>query len=341
MSPEMSPEIGRTMTKVWSIAMVVLLAAACAREVRDGSSAGTGGTPSVADADGMLAFIRIDPAAVVADAAGASASLVLMLPGSPARVVGPAARATPAWSPDGSTLAYLGEDGIWISQRGETPSRLIGCDPATCSGMGPPSWSPDGATIAFAGDLDGQEGVWTVPFEGGVPTSLAEGLLVHGAPSWSPDGRTLTVIATETGDDRESVLMLDAGSGEIMDRVTPDGFELGDAVGWSPDGTQLLLAGALGGSAPGAEGVYLMGPEGDGLRLVTSCPDPACIDAFPAWSPDGQRVLFTRGRCDQVGSDCYLGDLYSLELGSDRSRRLTRGPSLDCCAGWQPVGAEG
>lgn len=323
------------MKQIRLVAATLILLAACAR------GAGGGGRPYGSDdrspdrpGNGAIAFIRSVPDPSSSDGVVPTASLVLLPVGGEPQVLDEVATAPPAWSPDGSTLAYLGRGGLWLLAQGEEPRRLTRCLPATCSGDGAPGWSPDGRSVVFQSDRDGGSGLWTVSTTEGEPRLLARGLTVRGSPSWSPDGSTIAVITTVDGAVEKLVALVDAMSGEVRNTLEPEAIRLGDTVAWSPNGELLLVVGAASGDG---EGVYTMRADGSDLRSLTSCSGADCVDVFPAWSPDGTRVLFTRGRCDALGSDCYSGDLFEISAGGGRPEQLTGGPSLDCCAAWQPV----
>jgi TolB protein len=325
------------MKQIRLVAATLMLLTACAqgaggRVQPDGSEDRSPERPG----NGAIAFIRSVPDPSSSDGVVPTASLVLLPVGGEPRVLDEVATAPPAWSPDGSTLAYLGRGGIWLLSRGEEPRRLTRCLPATCSGDGAPGWSPDGRSVVFPSDREGGAGLWTVSTAGGEPEPLVRGVTVRGSPSWSPDGSTIAVIATVDGSVEKIVGLVDAASGELRNTLEPEAIQLGDTVAWSPDGELLLVVGI---ASDDGEGVYTMRADGSELRSLTSCSGADCVDVFPVWSPDGTRVLFTRGRCDAPGGDCYSGDLFAIETDGGRLERLTGGPPLDCCAAWQPVPA--
>jgi Tol biopolymer transport system component len=111
----------------------------------------------------------------------------------PVRVLATNAFATvdPAFSPDGSRIAYAGRDGIWtIPVNGGLPVRIadeFGKDLA---------WSPDGTRVAYDVN-DAAAPVKIAQADGGgtVPVSTRPST----GPAWSPDGKTLAYFSTEGG----------------------------------------------------------------------------------------------------------------------------------------------
>jgi dipeptidyl aminopeptidase/acylaminoacyl peptidase len=112
---------------------------------------------------------------------------------------------TPAWSPDGSRIAFaqsvlfgqtLGQD-IFIINANGTHLRRLTSDGRSIDQW--PTWSPDGTTIAYSvsGKGPGDSGfyktqeIWTVPAGGGKPVRLTYNNVFDDMPSYSPDGTTI------------------------------------------------------------------------------------------------------------------------------------------------------
>lgn len=130
--------------------------------------------------------------------------------------------------------------------------------------------------------------------------------------AWAPDGQALAFVATT---DRGRcglwlVRLADRSKRELArctDLFTP-------TVDWSPDGRWI----AFSASADGAGGLFLVAPDGNGLRRLTTAPPAALADHQPAWSPDGRRLAFVR----QDPSD-GTRDLHEVTLDG-RVQRLTQ-----------------
>jgi dipeptidyl aminopeptidase/acylaminoacyl peptidase len=94
----------------------------------------------------------------------------------------------PAWSPDGSKLAYVSErSGAWalhVVGRDGTGERKLTGDGADYAD---PAWHPDGDRIAVTKGVRNRFGLAVVDAASGAVTELAAGG-VHGAPHWTAAG---------------------------------------------------------------------------------------------------------------------------------------------------------
>ena len=198
----------------------------------------------------------------------------------------------PAWSPDGSAIAFIGKGGLNLANIDGTHVRnLYGAT------LYPPQWSPDSERIAFIGSLgsryrrvgtrvDPAHALYVITADGLLIRDLADAV---GAPSWSPDGHRLAFIAASNSED-DGLFALElhtiSESGENVRKISEIDGKFGmihgtgvSGVSWSPGDLGFIVATLNGG--PRAE-VFVIGNDGSALQRIEN--------RYAEWSPDGTRI---------------------------------------------------
>jgi TolB protein len=96
--------------------------------------------------------------------------------------------------------------------------------------------------------------------------------------------------------------------------------------------------------ASGEYDLYLMKPDGSEPRRLTDLPG---IETTPAWSSDGQRLVFVATRDSDDPSDCASGyvefrcnfEIYTIRADGAGLQRVTDSPNYDRDPAWSPDGA--
>jgi Tol biopolymer transport system component len=124
-------------------------------------------------------------------------------------------------------------------------------------------------------------------------------------PTWSPDGTEIHVFCC---DDGMVAHFVDPDTGEVVRALPQPGSELELFCGgsWLPDGDRISCEG-FGVEDPTLNGIYtIRASDGGDLRRITSNPDG--FDAPGDFSPDGERLIFTRF-VDDVPVGVFVTDL--------------------------------
>ena len=313
-------------------------------------AAAAGTARSATPSPGVIAFVREDPTR--ADISAGVDLWVVRTDGRGLRkLVGtPGWDESPAWSPDGSRIAFaksLYEAGeredilksidVWTARADGRSQRNLTRDGSASS----PAWSPRGDPLAFARG----NGVFVVRRDGSRKRHIGR-RSDPTEPAWSQDGSRVAFvtpgevwIARVNGSGQRLVArgafsdtravwspggrsLAYAGAsrgapGVLVVRAAggrPRVLSRGDeAALWSPNGRRLALVRA---GTPREAGLFLAAPDGRRRKRLTRG-----LDSEPSWSPDGLRIAFRRG--------LLVGDIYVVNADGSNLRNLTRTPKLD------------
>ncbi len=210
----------------------------------------------------------------------------------------------PAWSPDGSHLAFVsGRDNgmmtyidmnIYIMDiKGSNITQLTG----TGSEESKPSWSPSGKQIAYSSkDIFNNSGlienpnwdIYMINVDGSNQIQLTNDPANELEAAWSPDGEHIVFISDRNGHDADIYVMNVDGS-NVVQLTTDSANEFGPA--WSPDGSQIAFNSDHNGNVQ----LFVMNADGSGLVQLTN---DKSNSAYPSWSADGSQILFESDRND-------------------------------------------
>ena len=143
----------------------------------------------------------------------------------------------PAWSPDGSRIAFQayrdGQAEIYVMNAdGSGVTRLSNY----ADYDGQPAWAPDSTKIAFVRRVDGKYRIWVMNADGSDPRQYSNQPSSEN-PVWSSDGSQIAYDADGNSDSWQEIWLMDAAGGNQRAVYQP-GEPNTDAWvhSWSPDG---------------------------------------------------------------------------------------------------------
>jgi len=197
-------------------------------------------------------------------------------------------------SPDGNLLAFSRNtdsphlSGIYIKQVGSdnylqvTRSASDRC----------PAWSPDGRELAFSRYGEQEQSIFLISALGGVERKLYSASPSYPPLDWSPDGKYIAFSSAPPGHSNSVISLLTIDTLQIRKLGEPIvGVQDWGPV-FSPDGKQLAFVRNNGILTRGE--IFVMSADGGRARRLTF--DDAWIPSPPAWTRDGQSILFSSAR---------------------------------------------
>ncbi len=228
----------------------------------------------------------------------------------------PADDFSPAWSPDGSQLAFVSDrdddkqpELYVMDADGSHLQRIAGGNGQFAN----PTWTSDGRSLV---SMHGWRQIYLID-----PVDRSEHWLGAGfSPRISPDGKSLLYYANAANTQVYSnIYVLNLANRQITNLTEGAIHNWGGS--WSPDGRQIVYVSLLTGKA----GIYLMNANGTDFHAITASSN----DVTPTWSPDGQQIAYASGRDGRM-------ELYIMNADGSSSHAITNNQGDNHDPAWRP-----
>jgi TolB protein len=267
--------------------------------------------------NGQIAFGRFDP--ILGDTVFYTANP----DGSRERQLLPLPLECPRWSPDGTRIASCGgpdgsasalinpDDGSYRELFSPDPTLFLACF----------VWSPDGRRLACESveePIDPtRRGIYSIrSSDGGGLMRITSSQGGHDEPGdYSPSGKRLVFARSDQNGDPVGLYVARV-DGRRVRQVTPTGTLFSSAGDWSPQRNEIVFSQHV--TPDARSSIWVVHANGTGLHAIHVQAQPACGGAIadpssqgcfgPRWSPDGKKIIFSRGTSGDNDSNIYTVD---------------------------------
>ena len=219
---------------------------------------------------------------------------------------------SPAWSPDGSKLAYVSFEAkkpvVYVHSLA-TGLRNVAANFKGSNSA--PAWSPDGRLLAVVLTKDGQSQLYTVNADGSGVRRIASSSGIDTEPAWSADGNWIYFTSDRGGSPQ--IYRIPASGGGV-ERISFDG-SYNVTPRPSPDGRTIAFVTRNSGRFQ----VAVMDLASRQVQILTD----SSRDESPSFAPNGQMILYAtevggRGVLAAVSADGRIKQRLSVQAADVR-----------------------
>ena len=227
---------------------------------------------------------------------------------------------SPAWSPDGSHLAYVsfetGHAVVYVQSLFTSQRAVLADFPGTNSA---PAWSPDGKQLAVVLTRDGSSQIYLVKPEGSGLRRITFSGAIDTEPNFSPDGQTLLFTSDRGGSPQIYSMPVAGGPAQRLTFGNGNNF----SPHYSPDGKYFVYTNFV-------DGKFFVATQ-DFQNAQVEILTQGGWEYSPSFAPNSKLILFAseasgRGILATVSSDGRVQEHMFTQSGD--AREPVWGPHL-------------